>query len=118
MLTGDFEKANGALSPENLAAELNDRSNDPNLVEKYQTLRKAIEPLFKGIQIFARKTIDNDRVELKVRTTYDTMPGGSAPPEFTIQPIGRYGNEWKLMGSTREDSADWDSGGTVEILAP
>ena len=116
MLRGDYDRANEALSPENRAAELKDQAEDPALREKYEVARKTIEPLFKGVQLVARKSISADRVELKVKVVQDPVPDGPASSPISIQPMERYGNEWKLSGSTREYTTEWDKSGEVQVL--
>jgi hypothetical protein len=73
---------------------------------------------FKGMQIVARKTLDGDRVELKVKLDADPLPNSQVnPPTFMAQPMVKVGNEWKLGGSTRPCQPDWDNDGEIQTFA-
>ena len=63
------------------------------------------------MQIVARKTLGEDKVELKVKMDADPLPDSKADmPPFLIQPMVKVGNEWKLGGSTRGYQPEWDDG--------
>jgi hypothetical protein len=73
-------------------------------------------PLFKGLQIAARKTLDENRVELKVKMDADPLPNSPAnATAFVIQPMVKVGNEWKLGGSTRGYDSAWDNNGQIQL---
>jgi hypothetical protein len=66
-------------------------------------------PLFKGMQVVARKVLAEDKVELKVKMDVESPPDSKVDmPPFWIQPMVKVGNEWKLGGSTRDYQSSWD----------
>jgi hypothetical protein len=80
-----------------------------------------VEPLLKGMQIVARKTLAENWAELKVKMNADPIPNSKQEmPAFMIQPMVKVGNEWKLGGSTRgyRDGDKWEQDGQVEMLTP
>jgi hypothetical protein len=62
MMKGTFEDAMAGLNPELRDKEL----SDPKSREQFEKGRQTMAPLFKGVQILARKNLGPDRVELKV----------------------------------------------------
>jgi hypothetical protein len=105
MMKGTYEQSRAALGPELLKHE----DEDAKAREQFETGRKAMAPLFKGLQIVARKTLGEDRVELKLKMDADPLPDSKADmPPFFIQPMVKVGNEWKLGGSTRGYQPEWD----------
>jgi hypothetical protein len=108
MLKGTYEQANAALGPEMLKHEL----EDENGREHFEAGRKALGPLFKGMQILARRTLSEDRVELNLKMDADSPPDSQEDmPPFLIQPMVKVGSEWKLGGSTRGGYLpDWEDG--------
>lgn len=114
VIIGDYDKANASLSPELLADEL----GDPKNREEFETRQKIAASLFKGIQIAAKKTLAENRVELKVKADSAPLPNSPAMPEFVIQTMVKIGNEWKLGGSTREHRDEWERDGQIQTLSP
>ena len=115
MMNGSYEQVNAGLSPEMLEAEL----KSPGNREGFEARQKQMAPLFKGMQIVAQKNVSEDRVELKIK--YDTDPIPGAPkelPEYLIQPMVKAGNEWKLGGSTRNYTPQWEADGKVFEYVP
>ncbi len=107
MMKGTYEQAIAALGPELLKHE----AEDPKGREQFETGRQKMAPLFKGMQIVARKALGEDKVELKIRMDSDPLPNTEAEmPPFMIQPMVKVGNEWKLGGSTRGYQPEWDDG--------
>jgi RNA polymerase sigma factor (sigma-70 family) len=116
MINGTYEMVNATLSPEMQAAG---SKADARNRETFESGKKTIAPLFKGMQIVARKVLADDKVELKVKHDSDPIPGRpSELSPFRIQPMVKVGNEWKLGGSTRGYTAAWDSNGQIQTLAP
>jgi len=79
-------------------------------------------PIFKGIQIVAKKSLPDDSVELKVRYAYDTEAMSkltpNLPPDLMIQPMVNVSGQWKLGGSTRGHKPSWDEGGQIQTFEP
>jgi hypothetical protein len=97
MMNGPMNRTLSALGPELLEHELSNAKGR----EQFEAGRKTLAPLFKGMQILARKTLGEDRVELKVKMDADPLPESKADmPPFMIQPMVKVGHEWKLGGST------------------
>jgi RNA polymerase sigma factor (sigma-70 family) len=111
MMKGTYEQAVASLGPELQQGELNDAKGR----EQFENGRKASALHFIGMQIVARKTLAEDRVELKVKMDADPMPNsGAKTPPFFIQPMVRVGTEWKLGGSTRGYRDTWDQDGPIQ----
>lgn len=72
---------------------------------------KTIESPFKGMQIVAKKTIADDKVELKVlmEATSTKSPGN----KYRLQTMAKIGNAWKVDGGTRGYVASWDNGSNI-----
>ncbi len=115
MWSGTYEQVNEGVSPELLAEEL----KDPKNREGFETRQKIMAPLFKGMQIVARKSLAEDRVELKVKMDADPLPNQEREMRpFMIQPMVKVGDEWKLGGSTQDHQATWDNDGQIQTFAP
>lgn len=115
MMSGTYDQVNQGLSPELLADEF----KNPNGREDFEKQQKMIAPLFKGMQIVAAKSLADDRVELKFKMDADPVPGqANQQPSFLIQPMVKVGNEWKLGGSTRSYSDNWENNGQVQTFVP
>jgi RNA polymerase sigma factor (sigma-70 family) len=114
IMHGTYDQANEALGPDQVAAEL----NDPNGKENFETGRDKAASLFKGFQIIARKQVAEDKVELKVKYDSDENMKKAAPKlaDYSIQRMVKFGDQWKLGGSTRNYSEDWDSEGQVQAF--
>jgi RNA polymerase sigma factor (sigma-70 family) len=113
MMKGPYEQVAEGLGPEMLAAE----TRDPAGKEAYERRRSIIAPLFKGMQIVAKKVVSDTRVELKVKQDYDEeMKKQLSPdhPDFFVQPMVKVADQWKIGGSTRAYTPNWDTGGQIE----
>ena len=114
-INGDGDKAFACFSPEMQA----DISNKPNERRKFNANIKNQGQLIKGLQITAWKMLADDKVELKFKLdTAAPPPNGKPIPGFRIQPMVKIGGEWKLDGSTKEYTPDWDDGSQPEPTAP
>lgn len=110
-LHGTYEQFLETMSPEHSAEE----SKDPSSREKFETFQSNDAPLFKGIQILAKKVVAEDRVELKIMY----FEGKSEKSEHcSIQPMGKIGSEWKRVGSTQGCEETWDKAGQVQKFVP
>jgi hypothetical protein len=115
MMKGTYEQSIASLGPEMQKSEL----NDPKSRDQFEKGRKQFAPLFKGLQVVARKSLGDDRVELKVKMDADSPPDSKvAMPPYMIQPMVKVGNEWKLGGSTRGYTEKWDQDGQIESPGP
>jgi RNA polymerase sigma factor (sigma-70 family) len=107
-MKGTFEQLNEGLSPELLTNEL----QDTNALKSFYADRDEQAAQFKGIQILAKKTLAEDKVELKVKED------DGATSQLVVQPLVKIGDEWKFGGSTREYQDNWENDGQVQTFAP
>jgi hypothetical protein len=116
MMNGTYAQVLEGFGPESKASELRDSHGG---AEQFAERQKMMAPLFKGIQILAKKILSDDEVELKIKMDADPIPGLPRPPssrptsEFKIQPMIKVGYEWKITGSTRQHEEKWDLDGQV-----
>jgi hypothetical protein len=115
MIFGSYDQCNEGLGPEMLPDEL----KDPNQRERFEARQKMMAPLFKGLQIFARKAVAEDKVELKVKMDANPLPNQeTSQPEFLVQPMIKVGEFWKLGGSTRGHEETWNAEGQIQTFLP
>jgi hypothetical protein len=111
MTKGTYDQALAGLSPQVQEEE----SKDPTARQNFEESQKKSAALLKGMQILARKTLSDEKVELKIRLDSDPDPNNpQATPGFLIQPMSKIGDEWKLGGSTHEYSSKWDEEGQIQ----
>jgi hypothetical protein len=111
MMKGNYEQAMASLGGDLQQNGL----NDPKSREQFETGRTNMAPLFKGMQIMAKKLLAEDRVELKVNIDADPIPNSTdQPPTLYIQPMVKVGNEWRLGGSTHPFQENWDHAGNIQ----
>ena len=104
---GDSKKAFACFSPEMQA----DITNKPNGLRKFNADIKRNGEQIQGLQVLARKILADDRAEVKIKLDSDvTSKHGAHMPGLFIQPLVKIGSEWKLDGSTRPYTVDWDEG--------
>jgi hypothetical protein len=110
-INGDGDKVFACFSPEMQA----DISKEPNGRAKFNADIKRHAQQLKSMQIMARKMLADDKAELKIKLDI-TSPAknGKPAPGFRIQPMVKIGAEWKLCGSTRAYTPDWDEGSQPE----
>jgi hypothetical protein len=113
-IKGDSDKAFACLSPDT-QAEIN---NKPNGRRKFNADIKRIGQQLKGMQITARKTLADDKVELKVKLDVtDPSKNGGPMPDFLVAPFVKVGGEWKFSGDINPCPPDWDDGSQPEPAA-
>lgn len=114
MLFGTYEMVTEASGPEVTERE----AKDPKSRASFEQGQKKMAPLFKGYQLLAKKVLSDDVVELKFKMDADPLPEQKHPqPDFFIQPMKKFDNQWKLGGSTRNDpQGKWDQGGQIETF--
>ena len=114
---GNGDQLFACFSPEAQAAigkEPNGRKNFDDGVKK-----SAQAQSIKGLQITARKVLADDQVELKFKLDTSAQPKNGGPiPDFLVQPLVKFGGEWKICGSTKGYTPDWDNGSQPEPAAP
>ncbi len=84
--------------------------------EQFGADRQDKEAVFKGMQIVARKALDEDRVELKVKIDADLGGQGIAPPIVIVRAV-KVGNEWKMDDLGRTYQPEWDKTGQIQSFA-
>jgi hypothetical protein len=113
MMNGDYDTSIASLGPEMRA----DAVKDPKDRKNFESSMRKMSTRFKGMQIVAKKTLAGDKVELKLKldVALPSNSHGDVPP-FFIQPMTRFGNEWKLGGSTRGYETNWDQSGQIQTF--
>ncbi len=115
MMHGTYDQVNEGVSPTLLAGA----SEDKQAREQFEASQKKAAPLFKGIQIVAKKVLADDTVELKMRWDSHPIPGEQRDlPSFMIQPMVKVGDRWKLGGNTRGHQDAWDEDAQIQTFAP
>ena len=110
IMNGTVTQISNCLSAELVA--------DTNAFQVFERNSNQMGALLQGIQMLAKKTIDENHVEMKTR--YDLAVGANptdVTPLLAVIPMIRTENGWKL-GRTRDYSESWDQTGNVEPLAP
>jgi len=110
MLHGDYDKSLATLGPELQQAEL----ANPKGRDEFEARRRAMVPLFKGMQILASKTLSDDTVELKVQVDLVSLDASEEMPMLLIQPMVKVGADWKLGNAERPYDEAWDQGGSSQ----
>jgi len=114
-MSGTYDQVNEGLSPALLAEE----SKDQNGREGFEARQKMMAPLFKGMQIVAKKLLVEDKVELKVKWDADPVPDPRHElPPLIIQPMIKVGDAWKIEGSTRGYQEAWEKDGQIQTFNP
>ena len=95
-----------------------------NRRELFETNKNKFAPLFKEMQIVAKKVLTEERVELKYKNDFDAgidqlLPDKNQPlPRFLVQAIVKVGDDWKLDGPARPNEESWENEGQIEKFAP
>jgi hypothetical protein len=114
-ISGNGDKVFACLCPEDQA----DIGKKPNGRTKFNANIKYQGQLIKGMEITARKVLAGDKVELKFKLDTSAQPKNGGPiPDFLVQPLVKFGGEWKICGSTKGYTPDWDNGSQPEPAAP
>ncbi|MDB6129140.1 MAG: polymerase, sigma-24 subunit, subfamily [Verrucomicrobiales bacterium] len=110
-LVGTYQQTKEGLAPALLAGVKNEDEES----QQHEQQKLALGSLFKGVQVLAKKTLSEDRVELKMKTDFDPAIKDLAPhiKEFMIQNMVKIGDSWKIESDPREHQAGWDSEGQV-----
>ena len=67
------------------------------------------------MQIFAKKIISDDKVEIKFSMVYD-IGNGQSGTNYIIQPIQKLG-KWTPLKSNGDYTTNWDNSGNIVIFA-
>ena len=107
MMSANYDKTIESFAPE-MQAEM---KKDPNDRQQFESAIKRGASSFKGMQIMAKKTIADDKVDLKVlmEDTRSKSPGN----KYLLQVMAKIGNDWKVGGGTRGYVASWDNGSNI-----
>jgi RNA polymerase sigma factor (sigma-70 family) len=114
VVAGDYDRMLLAETPEERAAKM----NDPKDREQFEAAHKMAVPRFKGMQMLARKTLFEDRVELKVKLDSDPYPDRKRASGIVTQTMVKMGEEWKSTGMTVEHDRTWDRSGNIQKFTP
>ena len=98
-INGNGDKVFACLCPEDQA----DIGKKPNGRTNFNASIKYQAQLIKGMEITARKVLADDKVELKFKLDTSSPPKNGGPiPDFLVQPLVKFGGEWKICGSTKD----------------
>jgi hypothetical protein len=113
-INGECDKAFACFSPE-MQADIN---NKPGGRRKFDADIRRNGQQIQGLQITARKMLADDKAELKIKLVIIPPPVDNKPvSDYFVQPLVKIGVEWKLSGSTRKYTPDWDEGSQSEPAA-
>jgi hypothetical protein len=112
MMNVNYDKTIESFAPE-MQAEM---KKDPNDRQHFESAMKRGAPSFKGMQIMAKKTIADDKVDLKV--LMEATSTKSPDNKCVLQMMAKIGNEWKVGGGTRSYQANWDNGSNIVTFVP
>ena len=110
MMSVNYDKTIESFAPE-MQAEM---KKDPNDRQQFESAMKRGASSFKGMQIMAKKTIADDKVDLKV--LMEATSTKSPDNKYYLQVMAKIGNEWKVGGGTRSYQASWDNGSNIVIF--
>jgi hypothetical protein len=108
----NYQAATNSWSPEMLKFILEDSQGEYE--KSYSEGMWALT----GLQVVARKTLSDDRVELKMKMDVDHGPNQPrSAQDFSIDTLVKVGNEWKLGAMGREYTPDWDQSGNIQTFS-
>jgi RNA polymerase sigma factor (sigma-70 family) len=108
----------GNLSAEQIAEGLSpELLNDKEAYKEFEENRKESVSVFKSVDMLAKKTVDENKVEFKVALNVDLGPNAPAvPPSVMILPMTRVDGRWKLAGNPMECKQGWETEGQVQTF--
>lgn len=108
----------GSLAPEQIAEGLSpELLNDRDAYEAFEHNRKESLAVFKSVDMLAKKTLEEGKVEFKVAFHVDLGPNApQVPPSVMILPIKKIGDQWKLAGNPKEYRQGWEQEGQVQMF--
>jgi hypothetical protein len=107
LMSANYDKTIESFAPD-LQTEM---KKDPNDRKNFESAMKRGAPSFKGMRIVAKKTIADDKIDLKVLME-DTRAKNHGE-QYDLQMMAKIGNEWKVGGGTRSYDAKWDNGSNI-----
>jgi hypothetical protein len=111
MMNANYDKTIEAFAPE-MQTEM---KKDPNDRKQFESAMKRGAPSFKGMQIVAKKTIANDKVDLKY--FHEITRASNPDSKYRFQVMVKIGSEWKLGGGTRGGfMPDWDNSSNIVVF--
>ena len=111
IVNANYDKTVESFAPE-MQAKM---KKDPNDRKNVESAMKRGGSFFKGMQIVAKKTISDDKVDLKF--TQETTRANNPDSKYFFQVIVKIGNEWKVGGGTRGGfMPDWDKGSNIVVF--
>jgi hypothetical protein len=107
----------GNLTPEQIREALSpELLNDQAAYSVFEGNRKESLAVFKSVDMLAKKTLGEDKVEFKAALNVDLGPNApTQPPAVMVLPMVKVGNQWKLAGNPKELKDDWNDG-TVQTF--
>ncbi|MDB6052721.1 MAG: polymerase, sigma-24 subunit, subfamily [Verrucomicrobiales bacterium] len=115
MMKGNYEMVTNGMAID----LLENLTQDPSFKKEFEEQQLLLAPLFKGLQIFAKKTVDDDNVELKIKMESDPAAGGEDTPNgLLIQRLTRVGQQWKITGSAFPYDPSWEEDGKIRTFVP
>ncbi len=109
MVSGQYDQVVAAMAPE----VQTDVSTAEARKQFDEMRRNSAMDDFQGSQILAKKTLNDDHIDLEAITFVD-----GKGPLFSIQHMVKTGNEWRFRGSASMDPRTWDEGSNVEAVLP
>jgi hypothetical protein len=111
MANGDYDTFLTLLTPQ-MQKEMNRTFGD---AEKFAAETEKEMATFNGMQILARKTLSDDKVELKFHIDIlNTADKPISANNDRTQLMVKSGDAWKISGSTKSYHPDWDQGSQPE----
>ena len=109
----------GTLEPEQVKEALAPQLlQDREAYAVFEENRKQSVAVFKSVDMLAKKTVDDSKVEFKVALNVDLGANGpNVAPSVMVLPITRIGNQWKLAGNPKDYTDTWDQDGQVQTFA-
>jgi hypothetical protein len=115
MMKGTYNMVTNAMASDLLES----LTQDPAFRKEFEEQQQLLSPLFKGLQVMARKTLEDESVELKLKMESDPAAGGEDIPNgLLIQRLVKLGQQWRVTGSAFPYDPSWDTEGTIKNYAP
>jgi len=105
-----------ATMSNNLGREQIEEGLSPTLLKDreaysvFERNRQQSQAAFKSVDLLAKKTLADDKVEFKVTLNVDGPHGGQSSPPVMVLPLVRIDNQWKLAGNPKEYKQGWEDG--------
>jgi RNA polymerase sigma factor (sigma-70 family) len=102
----------GKLSPEQIAEALAPEFlKDNEAYAIFERNRQQSLPIFKSVEMQAKKTVDENTVEFKGLLHVDAGPNAPAmEPPVVVLPMVKVAGQWKLAGNPKDYKEGWENG--------